>query len=484
MSPELSDTVLGVTVPEGHAHSVTSRASRSATVLIVDDEELIRLSLRHRFELAGYEVVEAADGRAALAEFGDGVDLVLLDYRLPDKDGLTLLAEMKAEDPDVPVVLLTAFSSVERAVDAMRHGAFHFISKPFDPDEVLAISERALETTALRREVRRLRARQGNGSSLEAIIGESTEMREVKSLLEKFAASRDATILLTGESGTGKDLAARAIHGASPRAHGPFLNITCSALPESLLESELFGHERGAFTDARQQRKGLLEQADTGTVFLDEIGEMTPALQAKLLRFLEEHTFRRVGGSAEIRPDVRVVAATNRDLAAMVEDGSFREDLYYRLTVLHVHLPPLRERREDIAPLARLFVARFNSELCKNVRKLSAKVLAELSAYPWPGNVRELRNAIERAVLLAESDVLGPDDFSSMRRSTRPRASSCLDLPAEGIDLAELEQRFVRQALERTGGNQSRAARLLGMNRDQIRYRIEKFDLRDVLPER
>ncbi len=455
---------------------------RSATILVVDDEELIRWSLRQRLEEEGFDVIEAADGASALGLFDAGVDLVLLDYKLPDTDGLVLLSVMKEHDEDVPVVLLTAFSSIERAVDAMRQGAFHFVAKPFDVDEVVAIAERALETTALRREVRRLRG-QRNENSLASIVGESPAMREVKRLLARFASSAGGTILLTGESGTGKDLAAHACHAASLRADGPFLNITCSALPEALLESELFGHERGAFTDARQQKKGLLEEADTGTVFLDEIGEMTPALQAKLLRFLEEHTFRRVGGSAEIQPNVRVIAATNRDLADMVEKGTFREDLYYRLTVLHVHLPPLRERREDIAPLARLFVDRFNRELGKRVCKLSAKALTELETYPWPGNIRELRNAVERAVLLAEGDVLEPSDFSAMHRSERPRASSALELPAEGVDLAELERSFVVQALERTGGNQSRAARLLGINRDQIRYRIEKYGLRDTLPK-
>ncbi len=447
------------------------------TVLVVDDEALIRWAVRQRLEAAGHRVVEAEDGSRAIELFEQGVDLVLLDYRLPDTDGLTLLAEMKVLDPEVPVILLTAFSSVERAVDAMRQGAFHFIEKPFDLEEVQVVCERALETTALRREVRRLRATQ-QGGSLERIVGDSGAVRVVKALVLKFARSSDATILLTGESGTGKDLVARAIHATSARADGPFMNITCSALADTLLESELFGHERGAFTDARHQKKGLLEQADAGTVFLDEIGEMAPSLQSKLLRFLEDHTFRRVGGSTEIRPDVRVIAATNRDLAAMVSDGTFREDLYYRLTVLHLHLPPLRDRREDVGPLATLFIDRFNTELGKSVRNLSVRALSELSDYGWPGNVRELRNVLERAVLLAEGDELGVNDFRALRRgSSPPQSVDPFELPASGVNFADLERSLVTQALKRTGGNQTRAARLLGMNRDQIRYRIEKFGI-------
>ena len=450
-----------------------------ASVLVVDDEDLIRWSLREALEDAGYSVRCAGDGASALSLLErEGADAVLLDYKLPDTDGLTLLAQMREREPDVPVILLTAFSSVERAVDAMRLGAYDFIAKPFDIDHVLARVLKALETNALRREVRLLRAR--DNKPIDAIIGESDSIRELKRLLEKFAASSASTILITGESGTGKDLAARAVHAASERRGGPFQNITCSALPDALLESELFGHERGAFTDASAKKVGLLELANEGTVFLDEIGEMSPPLQAKLLRFLEEHAFRRVGGTSEIRPDVRVVAATHRDLSAMVRDGTFREDLYYRLSVLHVHMPPLRERDGDVSRLARYFVGHFARDLGAPVEGISEASLARLERSRWPGNVRELRNVIERAVLLAERPVLEPDDFGELGDRAAAVTPRRFRLPPDGIDLEELERDLVRQALERTHGNRTRAARLLGINRDRIRYRVEKFGLHDV----
>jgi transcriptional regulator with GAF, ATPase, and Fis domain len=301
-------------------------------------------------------------------------------------------------------------------------------------------------------------------------------MLSVKDTLVKIAASPASTVLLTGESGTGKDLAARAIHHASSRAGRPFMVVTCSAVPESLLESEFFGHERGAFTDARQQRKGLFELADGGTVYLDEIGEMTPALQSKLLRFLEEKAFKRVGGARDVTVDVRLVAATNRDLVAAVREGRFREDLFYRLNVLPVPLPPLRERRGDLPLLVGHFLEAFNRELGKQVRGVDPGALARLEGHGWPGNVRELRNVLERAVLLTEATTLGPADLPSFGQE-RPGEGG-LRLPAEGIDLAALERSFVVEALERSEGSPTRAAALLGMTRDQIRYRIEKFGLK------
>jgi transcriptional regulator with GAF, ATPase, and Fis domain len=299
-------------------------------------------------------------------------------------------------------------------------------------------------------------------------------MLALKALLQRVATSPASTVLLTGESGTGKDLAAKVIHFNSDRAPRPFMNITCSALPETLLESELFGHERGAFTDARQQKTGLLESADGGTVFLDEIGEMMPALQAKLLRFLEEKTLKRVGGSADIHVDVRVIAATNRNLEEEVRQGKFREDLYYRLNVLPVTLPPLREHPSDIPLLVKYYVDQFNREFRKQVRGATPEALAALAAYTWPGNIRELRNTVERAMLLSDTDWLGPDHFALGAR--RPM-SQALELPDGGVNIEELERDLVVQALRRTGGNQTKAATLLGLNRDQIRYRIEKFGL-------
>jgi transcriptional regulator with PAS, ATPase and Fis domain len=322
--------------------------------------------------------------------------------------------------------------------------------------------------------VKTLRRTQEQEFGFDAIIGASPAMVAAKSLLERIASSPATTVLLTGETGTGKDLAAKAIHYNSDRASKPFVNITCSALPEQLLESELFGHERGAFTDARQQKRGLLETADGGTVFLDEIGEMTPGLQAKLLRFLEERTFKRVGGLNDIRVDVRVIAATNRDLEEEVHAGKFREDLFYRLQVMPVRLPPLRERVGDIRLLVSHYIDRYNREFRKRVRGLQPSAQALLDQYGWPGNVRELRNAIERAMLLADEGVLGVEDFATLSRST---VSAAFRLPPEGVNLETVERQLLVQALERCGGNQTQAGHLLGINRDQVRYRIEKFGL-------
>jgi DNA-binding NtrC family response regulator len=398
----------------------------------------------------------------------------LLDHRLPDGDGLALLRQIKDVSPDTLVILMTAFSTVENAVAAMKLGAYHYLNKPFNLDDVSAIVEKALETSRLRREVRLLRGSQSRECVFDAIIGASPAMLAAKSLLERIAASPATTVLLTGETGTGKDLAAKTIHYNSERASKPFVNITCSALPEQLLESELFGHERGAFTDARQQKRGLLETADGGTVFLDEIGEMTPGLQAKLLRFLEERTFKRVGGLNDIRVDVRVIAATNRDLEDEVKAGRFREDLFYRLQVMPVRLPPLRERVGDIRLLVAHYIDRYNREFRKRVRGLQPAAQALLDQYRWPGNVRELRNAIERAMLLADHGLLGTEDFATLSRQT---AVAPFRLPAEGVNLEAVERQLLVQALERAGGNQTHAGHLLGINRDQVRYRIEKFGL-------
>ncbi len=443
-------------------------------VLIVDDEPLIRWSLRERLIADGLQVVEASTAAEALELAAEGVDLALLDYTLPDGDGISVLRRLREVDPDTPVMMITARTSIETVVESVRSGAFDYAVKPFDLDDIAVRVARALETTRMRRELRTLRDTLARPFGPGSIIGESEVMERVKILARKVASSPGSTVLITGESGTGKDLLAKVIHYASSRAARPFLNVTCSALPEALLESEMFGHERGAFTDARQQKRGLFEQADEGTVFLDEIGEMTPTLQAKLLRVLEDKAFRRVGGSGDIRVDVRVVAATHRDLEALVAEGKFRDDLYYRLNVLRVELPPLRARGHDVMLLARHFVETFCREFNRSVRGWSAAAEEMLSSYSWPGNVRELRNLVERAVLLSESDELTPTDFDSMRATRGPLSGGVL-LPPAGLDLEALEKDLLRQALERTGGNQTRAGALLGLHRDQIRYRIEKY---------
>ena len=383
---------------------------QNATILVVDDDPLIRWSLGERLKSDGYHVLEAETGAAAVERIHDGVDLVILDYRLPDTDGLTVLREIKKYDPDILVILLTSFVNVETAVEAMRLGAFHFANKPFNLDEISATVVRALETTRLRREVRELRANEARPYSLKRIVGPSKTMTELRALVAKVAASPASTVLLTGESGTGKDLVAKVIHYASDRASRPFMNITCSALPEHLLESELFGHERGAFTDARMQKRGLLESADGGTVFLDEISEMVPALQAKLLRFLEEKSFKRVGGAADIRVDVRVIAATNRKLDEEVARGRFRADLFYRLNVLPVQLPALREHAEDVPVLAEFFVDTFNSEFKKRIQGLTPAAASQLQSYGWPGNVWHARiGEAALAVVHVEGERLGDD---------------------------------------------------------------------------
>src|SRR5437762_1148206 len=386
---------------------------QAPTILVVDDEQLIRWSLTERLTAEGYRVIEAETAAGALAKHDEGVDLVLLDYRLPDGDGLSVLKRIKERDSDTLVILLPAYASVDAAVDAMKHGAYHFANKPFNLDEVALLVEKALETTRLRREVRALRASQAQPYSFDRIVGEGPAVVAVKALLKKVASSPASTVLLTGESGTGKDLAAKVLHYNSARASKPFMNITCSALPEALMESELFGHERGAFTGADRQKRGLLEMADGGTVFLDEIGEMVPGLQAKLLRFLEEKTFRRVGGATDIKVDVRVVAATNRNLQEEVKHGRFREDLYYRLNVLPISIPPLRARTEDIPRLVHYFVDSYNTEFRKRIKGVAPGTMKRLQSHGWPGNIRELRNAIERAMLLAEGEQLGDENFRS-----------------------------------------------------------------------
>lgn len=454
-------------------------------ILIIEDEDLIRMSLRSRLSKEGYEVDEAADGETGLRKIAEmPPDLVLLDYKLPGRDGMSVLREIAEVAPSIVVILMTAHGTVESVVEAMKLGAYTYLNKPFDMDEMVAHIEKGLETTALRREVDRLRREAGEGAAEGAVIvAESPRMREILETVKKVNAVGAATLVLRGENGTGKDVLSRVIHATSVRADQPFLNITCTALPDALLESELFGHEKGAFTDARSRKKGLFELADGGTVFLDEIGDMSLPLQGKLLRFLEEKAFRRVGGTEDIKVDVRIVAATNRDLEQLVEEGIFRQDLFYRISVIPITVPPLRERLEDIVPLTNMFISRYCNEFKREVSGVTDDVRECLEAHTWPGNVRELRNVIERAMILGSSGSIGVDDMppeirahSSNVNKTEGALRGWL-LPDGGIDFEELEKHLVIQALERSKNNQTRAARLLGMTRDQIRYRIEKFKL-------
>jgi DNA-binding NtrC family response regulator len=457
-------------------------------ILIVDDEKLIRWSLRKNLVAAGYEALEAPDGQQALEMLEDeGADLMLLDIRMPRKSGLEVLAHMMEHHPEIPVVLMTAFSSVEGAVDAMKRGAFDYLMKPFNHDEVLLVVRKALQATRLQRELALLRQQQQTDFGTENFVGKSEKMLEVCRLINKIAASSATTVLVLGESGTGKDLVAKAVHYSSDRATQPFVNITCSALPESLLESELMGHEKGAFTGARERKRGLFEVADSGTVFLDEIGDMGVGLQAKLLRFLEEKTFRRVGGTKDLQVDVRIVAATNRNLEQAVREGAFRQDLYYRLMVIPVEIPPLRERLEDIPLLITHFIDRFNIEFRKKTLGLTSDAMDCCEQYGWPGNVRELRNVVERAMILENKELLDLEDLPHALRKpfdnfddsgSAGRASTALfELPDGGYALREMEQQMVRQALEKTDGNQSRAAELLDISRDSLRYKMRKFGM-------
>jgi len=456
----------------------------SIRVLIVEDEALIRWSLRKKFEERAYEVHEAETGESALQQLADGdFDLVMLDYQLPDMTGLDVLRSLRERDADAVAIMMTAYSTIKTAVDAVRLGAFDYLAKPFQMDELLFTVDKALETTRLRRELRALRSQLQRDFGSDMLIGQHASIQSLLDTIGRVAGSGASTVLIRGETGTGKDLVARLIHRASPRAEMPFINITCTAITDTLLESELFGHERGAFTDAKTSKKGLLEAADGGTVFLDEIGDMAPALQAKLLRFLEDRRFRRVGGTQEITVDVRVIAATNRPIEDAIRAGTFREDLFYRLNVVSLSLPALRERGSDVMLLARHFAARFAKEFKKPVSELTERALARLSAHNWPGNVRELRNAVERAVLLARTAVLDEDDFPLTQRLDAPTSQmqlENLELPVNGFPLSrldDLEKSMLKQALERTHNNQVQAAELLGVSRDRLRYRMQKYGL-------
>ena len=454
------------------------------TVLVVDDEKLVRWSIRQKLESAGYQVLEAGTCEAALNLFREGLpDLVTVDVRLPDGSGLKLLLEMKKISPNTPIVMITAYGGVGDAVKALKIGAYDYLEKPIRFVQLLHSLRNAAETCDLRGQVERTKKEQKDTYSVDSIIGVSESVCEVRSLILKIAASEAKTILLQGESGTGKDLVAKALHYESKRSRHPFVVLNCAAIPGQLLENELFGHERGAFTDAQAMKKGLLELADGGSIFFDEINEMPISLQAKLLRVLEDQIFRRIGGTKDIQVDVRMIFASNKELESLMEKGEFREDLFYRLSVIPITLSPLRERRPDIPILIDHFIHYYNKRFNKSVDGLTEAAQDALEAYDWPGNVRELRNAIERALILQDDGCLNLDLLP--QRIWRPTggydamsSKGSLTLPATGIDLYEVEKQLIQQALAKAGGNQSRAARLLAVTRDTVRYKMHKYGLR------
>ncbi|MFN8812847.1 MAG: sigma-54-dependent transcriptional regulator [Acidobacteriota bacterium] len=442
-------------------------------ILIIEDEERLRRVIELHLSAEQHDVVGAATAEAALGQL-ENVDLVLTDLKMPGMDGLTLLEKIHKESPQLPVIVMTAFGNVETAVEAMKRGAADFLQKPFSLAHLSTVVGKALEMRRLKVENERLRQELETRSGFGNLIGHSAGMREVFRLIEKVAPSR-ATVLLCGESGVGKDMVARAIHYHSPRRTQPLVKINCGALPENLMESELFGYEKGAFTGATVAKPGKFEQADQGTVFLDEIGDVPLPVQVKLLRVLQEREFERLGSNRTRKQDVRVVAATNVDLRAALEGGRFREDLYYRLNVMPINIPPLRERLEDVPALAGHFLERFG----EGRYRFSVAALEKLLGHRWPGNVRELENVIERSVLLASGELLGAEDIRlEMGPRGRAGGGEGLFLPA-GMTLDEYEQSILREALKRASGNKSQAARLLGITRNALRYRLSQMGLED-----
>jgi DNA-binding NtrC family response regulator len=444
-------------------------------ILVVEDEEKLRRVLELQLASAGFDVDKAATGEDGL-KLVDRADLVLSDLKLPNMDGLQLLGLIRRQNAHVPVIMMTAFGSVETAVEAMKAGATDFVLKPFSLDHLMQVVNKALEVRALREENRALKEELGRRYEFDNIIGRSQPMQEIFATIERVAPTR-ATVLLAGESGVGKDLIARAIHFRSPRKDHPLVKINCSAIPENLMESELFGYERGAFTGAQTSKPGKFEQADTGTVFLDEIGDVPAAIQVKLLRILQEREFERLGSNVTRHIDVRVIAATNQDLRAALEQGTFREDLYYRLNVVPLNIPPLRDRKVDIPFLAGHFVKKLAPDTGCLAESITDAGIEKLMSYHWPGNVRELENVIERSLVMCTGTELDAKDIhlESAPRA-RPQSGDAHFLP-EGMTLDQYEQDLIREALRRADGNKSHAARLLGLTRNALRYRLTQMGL-------
>jgi DNA-binding NtrC family response regulator len=449
-----------------------------AAILVVDDDAAMRDYLREELEHEGFRVEVAGSGRAGVERVKQGgIDLVVSDVKMPDLDGLDLLREVREVSPAPYVITITAFGSIDTAIRAVKLGAFDYITKPFEIEQLVLVIDKALSEQALRSEVARLREEVARSVRFENIIGRSRAMQEVFGLIRRVAGSQ-ASVLITGESGTGKELVARALHAHSPRTNRPFVAVNCAAIPETLLESDLFGYKRGAFTDAKSDKAGLFVEANGGTVFLDEIGELPLTLQPKLLRALQEREIRPLGATKSERVDIRLITATNRHLEKRLKEGRFREDLFYRLNVIHIHLPPLRERGEDVLPLAEHFLTRSADRAAKALRGFQESTKKILLAYSWPGNVRELENVVERAVALAEGDIVTPEDLPpAMReRKNQDRLTSAL---VQGLTLEELERQYIQRVLEAEGGNKTRAAQRLGLDRKTLYRKLEEYAAAD-----
>ena len=453
-------------------------------ILIIDDEVFIRENVERILKEDGYQVLGAADGKAARDMVAsEEIDLVLLDLNLGKENGLDVLSTLKELDPELLVIVITGYGSVESAVTALKMGAFHYMKKPFKADALRVIVKLALQTTSLKREVRAIR--QGELEFFEKVplVGVSAELKEIIRQAREVARFAGATVLITGESGTGKELVAKVIHHLSDRREAPFIEINCASIPVNLLESELFGHEKGAFTDASSRKAGLFETANKGTIFLDEIGEMEPAMQAKLLRVLESRQLRRVGGTRNIEVDVRVISATNRNLKEAIRDGRFREDLFYRLNVFPIHIPPLRERREDIPAIAAFYLEKYSRAFSKGFQEISPIARQLLESYPWPGNIRELKNVIEKICIIHQGPVLLsghlPAEINVSGDSTPSPAPEELDLGGVGLEeaVARYEHRLITAALAQCDGNVLKAAQLLQVPRGTLRYKMARLGL-------
>jgi DNA-binding NtrC family response regulator len=465
---------LSTTAVSSGARAIAANAPPRAVILVVDDDAAMRDFLREELEREGFRVFGAADGRAGIERVKQGgIDLVVSDVKMPDLDGLDLLREIRAVEQTPYVITITAFGSIDTAIRAVKLGAYDYVTKPFELDQLLLTIEKALGERELRSEVSRLRAEVARRDRLDNLIGRSVAMQEIFSLIRRVSAS-PANVLITGESGTGKELVARAIHAGSARHGRPFVAVNCAAIPHALLESELFGYKRGAFTDARSDRTGLLVEADGGTLFLDEIAELPLPLQPKLLRVLQDREVRPLGANRAERVDLRLIAATNRDLEARLKSGELRDDLYYRLNVIQLQLPPLRARTEDLLPLAEHFLARSAERAGKPLKGMNEAAKKILLAYHWPGNVRELENVVERAVALCERDIVGPEDLPPVMRERRNQDRLAAAL-AQGLTLEELEREYIERVLDAEGGNKTRAAQRLGLDRKTLYRKLDEY---------